>query len=48
VHANFLVNRGGATTRDFLELAGVIKERVKATAGIELEEEVRIVGEDER
>ncbi|HYS42916.1 MAG TPA: UDP-N-acetylmuramate dehydrogenase, partial [Geobacteraceae bacterium] len=48
VHANFLVNRGGATARDFLELAGVIRERVKATAGIELEEEVRIVGEDER
>lgn len=46
VHANFLVNRGGATARDLLELAGVIKERVKATSGIELEEEVRIVGED--
>ena len=46
VHANFLVNRGGASARDFLELAALIKERVKATSGIELEEEVRIVGAD--
>jgi len=46
VHANFLVNRGGATAKDFIKLAALIKERVKATAGIELEEEVRIVGED--
>jgi UDP-N-acetylmuramate dehydrogenase len=45
-HANFLVNRGGATAKDFLELAALIKERVKATSGIMLEEEVRIVGED--
>lgn len=46
VHANFLVNLGGATARDFIELAALIKERVKAVSGIELEEEVRIVGED--
>ncbi|MBT0663798.1 UDP-N-acetylmuramate dehydrogenase [Geobacter pelophilus] len=44
-HANFLVNRGGATARDFLELATVIKERVRLVSGVELEEEVRIVGE---
>jgi UDP-N-acetylmuramate dehydrogenase len=46
VHANCLVNRGGATAKDFIELAALIKDRVKANAGIELEEEVRIVGED--
>lgn len=46
VHANFLVNRGGATAADFLALARLIKEKVKANSGIELEEEVRIVGED--
>lgn len=46
VHANFLVNRGNATARDFLELAELVKEKVKAESGIELEEEVRIVGED--
>jgi UDP-N-acetylmuramate dehydrogenase len=46
VHANFLVNRGGATAADFLALARFVKEKVKADSGIELEEEVRIVGED--
>lgn len=46
VHANFLVNRGGATAKDFIELATLVKERVRASSGIQLEEEVRIVGED--
>jgi len=45
VHTNFLVNTGGATAADFLQLARIIKERVKAQSGVELEEEVRIVGE---
>ncbi len=45
-HANFLVNRGGAMAKDFLELAALIKERVREQSGIELEEEVRIVGVD--
>lgn len=44
-HANFLVNRGEATAGDFLELAGLVKEKVRERFGIELEEEVRIVGE---
>jgi UDP-N-acetylmuramate dehydrogenase len=44
-HANFLVNRGGATARDFIALAALVKEKVKAASGILLEEEVRIVGE---
>ena len=46
VHANFLVNRGGARSADFIELAGIIKDKVKEQSGIILEEEVRIVGED--
>lgn len=46
VHSNFLVNTGGATAGDFLELARVIKEKVKTGSGVELEEEVRIVGEE--
>ncbi|GAM09510.1 UDP-N-acetylenolpyruvoylglucosamine reductase [Geobacter sp. OR-1] len=45
-HANFLVNRGGATAHDFLELAALVKERVRAQSGVVLEEEVRIVGEE--
>lgn len=45
VHSNFLVNAGGATTRDFLALAETIKNQVCAISGVTLEEEVRIVGE---
>lgn len=47
VHTNFLVNRGGATANDFLELAAIIKQRVLAQTGILLTEEVRIVGEEQ-
>lgn len=46
VHSNFLINRGGATAADFLELAGKVKEAVFAATGVQLEEEVRIVGEE--
>lgn len=45
-HSNFLVNKGGATAADFLELAEKVKAAVLKTSGILLEEEVRIVGED--
>lgn len=45
-HANFLVNLGGARAADFIELCGVIKDKVSEQSGIMLEEEVRIVGED--
>jgi UDP-N-acetylmuramate dehydrogenase len=45
VHSNFLVNSGGATARDFLDLAAIIINAVLATSGVTLEEEVRIVGE---
>lgn len=46
VHANFLVNRGGARATDFLALAALIKVRVQESSGVVLEEEVRILGED--
>lgn len=45
VHTNFLVNTGGACAADFLTLAALVKLRVKEESGVELEEEVRIVGE---
>lgn len=45
VHSNFLVNTGGATTRDFLDLADMVKNAVFSASGVTLEEEVRIVGE---
>jgi UDP-N-acetylmuramate dehydrogenase len=46
VHTNFLVNRGGAKAADFQHLAAIVKEKVLAASGIQLEEEVRITGED--
>jgi UDP-N-acetylmuramate dehydrogenase len=46
VHSNFLINRGGATAADFLELARQVREAVFNASGVRLEEEVRIVGEE--
>jgi UDP-N-acetylmuramate dehydrogenase len=45
VHSNFLLNIGGATASDFLNLATAVKNAVFATSCVTLEEEVRIVGE---
>jgi UDP-N-acetylmuramate dehydrogenase len=39
-HANFLVNRYGATASDFFRLMDLIRERVLQGYGVELEEEV--------
>ena len=47
-HANFIVNRGGATAGDILALIDGIREKVLKQTGIELEPEVRIVGEEAR
>ncbi len=43
-HTNVIVNRGGATAKDVLELAELMKEKVRAKFGLELEEEVRFLG----
>ena len=45
VHANYLVNLGGGTAEEALELIELVKEKVRERLGIELEEEVRVVGE---
>jgi UDP-N-acetylenolpyruvoylglucosamine reductase len=45
VHGNFIVNEGSATAADVLELIELIKSRAKAERGIELREEVEIIGE---
>jgi UDP-N-acetylenolpyruvoylglucosamine reductase len=44
-HGNFIVNDGSATARDVLELIEIVRQRVRAERGIELETEVQIVGE---
>ena len=45
VHGNFLVNDGGATAEEMLELIEKIKATARDKRGIELETEVQIVGE---
>jgi UDP-N-acetylmuramate dehydrogenase len=43
VHANFIVNKGGATSKDVLELAGDVKRIVKEKTDIDLEMEIRYI-----
>ena len=45
-HAGFVINRGSARASDVLELMRQIRERVFETYGVELEPEIRILGED--
>jgi UDP-N-acetylmuramate--alanine ligase len=45
VHGNFIVNDGGATAEEMLELIDKIKATAREKRGIELETEVQIVGE---
>ncbi|HOD29212.1 MAG TPA: UDP-N-acetylmuramate dehydrogenase [Syntrophales bacterium] len=45
MHANFIVNLGGATAADVIALMDLIRARVRAHAGVDLEPEVRIIGE---
>lgn len=44
LHANFIVNTGGATCRDILELMALIVETVREMTGFSLEREVEIIG----
>ena len=45
VHANYLVNLGGGTAEDALKLIDQVRQKVSEKLGIELEPEVRILGE---
>jgi UDP-N-acetylmuramate--L-alanine ligase/UDP-N-acetylenolpyruvoylglucosamine reductase len=46
IHANFIVNQGGATAREVLDLITQIKEKALQERGITLEMEVKVLGED--
>jgi len=45
VHANFIVNRGRATSADVLELIRRVRSRVRRTQGVDLQPEVLLFGE---
>jgi UDP-N-acetylenolpyruvoylglucosamine reductase len=47
VHANFIVNEGGATAQDILALIDRIRSEARSRRGLELEPEIQIVGETE-
>jgi UDP-N-acetylmuramate dehydrogenase len=44
-HANFIINRAGATATDIEELIAYVRQTVIDTHGVELTHEVRIIGE---
>lgn len=44
-HGNFIINLGGATALDILALIDLMRDRVRDEMGVELELEVRMVGE---
>lgn len=44
VHANFIVNTGGATASDVLELVRLVRDTVEERDGIELRPEIRFLG----
>ena len=48
VHANFIVNRGHATSADIIGLVRKIRARVKGARGIDLEPEVMLYGQEWR
>ncbi len=43
LHANFIVNKGNATSKDVLDLAEYVKKTVKEKTGIDLEMEIRCI-----
>lgn len=44
-HANFILNTKGATSQDVIELINLVKTKAKETYGLDLEEEIFLVGD---
>ena len=47
VHGNFVVNQGGATATEILTLIEFIQEKARDERNVELETEIKILGDDE-
>lgn len=43
-HSGFVINKGGATAKDVLDLIDYIKRQVKEKFGVELQEEIKLIG----
>lgn len=46
-HSGFIINKGGATATDVLQLMELVEKKVYEDSGIQLEPEVRIIGEED-
>ena len=44
-HSGFIINLGNATANDVIQLIDQVKSRVNEMEGVDLQPEVRIVGE---
>ncbi|MDO8487585.1 MAG: UDP-N-acetylmuramate dehydrogenase [Candidatus Curtissbacteria bacterium] len=44
-HANFILNTGGAMAQDVIELINLIKAKAKETYGLDLKEEIFLIGD---
>ena len=47
IHANYFINKGSATCKDFINLMDIVKTRVEEHSGITLEPEIKIIGRNE-
>ncbi len=45
-HAGFIVNKNNATASDYIAVIEMVQRTVKEKFGVELEREVRIIGEE--
>ncbi len=45
LHAGFIINASGATSRDVYELIRLVQQKVKEHSGVQLETEVKLLGE---
>lgn len=45
-HSGFIINKGGASAKDILELIALVQSKVHEAFGVDLHTEVRIIGED--
>ena len=43
-HSGFVINKGGATAKDVLDLVDYIKHQVKEKFGVDLQEEIKLIG----
>ncbi|MBI4838895.1 MAG: hypothetical protein HY806_07120 [Nitrospirae bacterium] len=46
LHANYFINKGRASCRDFIKLMEIVKKKVRERTGNMLEPEIKIIGKE--